>query len=765
MSTIRRIVPAVVLVALAGSALAEPCPTLAKLGNFFTPGAEDHFGSALSMSFGGLNGAPLLAVGRPNDDPPNGANAGGFAVYQRINGWSLMYDSFNTTGQPGEQLGLSVGLADPYLIAGAPGYSNTGRARIYRRPSNGSGYTGPIDVYPSLVGGGSDFGRAVAISAFGGGWAVVGAPLHTFHGESQAGAAFFFTRNESDNTWSQVYQIWGGDFAGSAGDNRGAAVAMSQTTPYAAVGSPNHDQNGSPTDHGAVRVVQRLENGLVSGSSAYITPPNPEASEHFGAAVAIEGDLLVVGSPDEDMTLQEGGFVQAATNGGAIYIYQRTGQFNTWSFVAKLRSPAPTTNGNFGAQVATDGTSRIVVSEGGTKRVYLFSIIDGVWTYQAALSDPDAAGSGSFGNAVAVRGSDVAIADEMDDHTSTTDAGAVYTADLAPAALVGDTCATAIPVPAGDFVGCTETATNSPGTPTTCGNGGAGQGPDVFFLFQPTCSGNAIFDTFGSAFDTVLSVHSACPGVLGGNSILCNDDANFAAPNNRASLVTFNFTAGETYYIRVSGYNGAKGQFTLRHLFTYGVNNDTCATASTIGLGTVNFNTCAATPGSPALTCSAVSANDIWYRFIAPQSRTYRFTLCAETPDYDTVIALYNGTQQNCPTGIGSQLVCNDDVTGHPCGNLNSRLVYNAAAGESLLIRVTGFNAGDFGAGSLTIDQPLICDADFNGDGALDPDDLSDYIACYFSTPPCPAANFNGDANIDPDDLADYIAAYFGGCQ
>ncbi len=56
------------------------------------------------------------------------------------------------------------------------------------------------------------------------------------------------------------------------------------------------------------------------------------------------------------------------------------------------------------------------------------------------------------------------------------------------------------------------------------------------------------------------------------------------------------------------------------------------------------------------------------------------------------------------------------------------------------------------------------CPADFNGDGNTDPDDLSDYIACYFAQPPCAAADFSGDGNTDPDDLSDYISAFFGGC-
>ncbi|MGD9690714.1 MAG: multiheme c-type cytochrome [Phycisphaerales bacterium] len=62
---------------------------------------------------------------------------------------------------------------------------------------------------------------------------------------------------------------------------------------------------------------------------------------------------------------------------------------------------------------------------------------------------------------------------------------------------------------------------------------------------------------------------------------------------------------------------------------------------------------------------------------------------------------------------------------------------------------------------SIVINQ---CAADFNGDGFVDPDDLGDFINCYFSVPPCPEADFNADSNIDPDDLGDFINTYFAGC-
>ncbi len=74
---------------------------------------------------------------------------------------------------------------------------------------------------------------------------------------------------------------------------------------------------------------------------------------------------------------------------------------------------------------------------------------------------------------------------------------------------------------------------------------------------------------------------------------------------------------------------------------------------------------------------------------------------------------------------------------------------------------LAGAAAGDFAI--VEIDTPP-CRADFNGDTFIDPDDLSDYISCYFDLPPCGRADFNGDSFVDPDDLSDFISIYFAGC-
>jgi hypothetical protein len=57
------------------------------------------------------------------------------------------------------------------------------------------------------------------------------------------------------------------------------------------------------------------------------------------------------------------------------------------------------------------------------------------------------------------------------------------------------------------------------------------------------------------------------------------------------------------------------------------------------------------------------------------------------------------------------------------------------------------------------------CIADFNGDGLINPDDLSEFITCFFLQLQfpgfCPGADFNGDSLINPDDLSEFITTFF----
>jgi hypothetical protein len=115
-------------------------------------------------------------------------------------------------------------------------------------------------------------------------------------------------------------------------------------------------------------------------------------------------------------------------------------------------------------------------------------------------------------------------------------------------------CTGAIAVTMGStYSGDTSQATDSGSS--SCGS--AIDSPDVWFVFHPPSNSTYVVETFGSAFDTVLSVHSYCPGTIY-NQIACNDDS-----YGLQSAVRFGGDSHNAYYIRVSGFNGATRPYQL----------------------------------------------------------------------------------------------------------------------------------------------------------------------------------------------------------
>ena len=76
---------------------------------------------------------------------------------------------------------------------------------------------------------------------------------------------------------------------------------------------------------------------------------------------------------------------------------------------------------------------------------------------------------------------------------------------------------------------------------------------DVWYRYTPAANGSVTISLCGSTFDTVLSVHTACPGTSA-NEAACNDDfCDFQ------SEVTTSVSAGQTYFIRIARNGGAAG--------------------------------------------------------------------------------------------------------------------------------------------------------------------------------------------------------------
>lgn len=96
---------------------------------------------------------------------------------------------------------------------------------------------------------------------------------------------------------------------------------------------------------------------------------------------------------------------------------------------------------------------------------------------------------------------------------------------------------------------------------------------DVWYRFDAPSDGMALIDTCGSAFDTVLSLHSACPGDTS-NQIACSDNETLFGPCAGAGAITSfvcaRVSAGQSYYIRIAGASGATGAFQVRLTFAPG---------------------------------------------------------------------------------------------------------------------------------------------------------------------------------------------------
>jgi hypothetical protein len=79
---------------------------------------------------------------------------------------------------------------------------------------------------------------------------------------------------------------------------------------------------------------------------------------------------------------------------------------------------------------------------------------------------------------------------------------------------------------------------------------------DVWHFYEPNIGGPVTISTYGSAFDTTLTVFNAC----GGTELACNDDYCY---DNAQSRVEFSAVYGKTYFVRVAGFNGQTGDYQL----------------------------------------------------------------------------------------------------------------------------------------------------------------------------------------------------------
>ncbi len=320
-----------------------------------------------------------------------------------------------------------------------------------------------------------------------------------------------------------------------------------------------------------------------------------------------------------------------------------------------------------------------------------------------------------------------------------------------------DDCANATGVCVG---GSTFTATLYGATNDGSASCGASQGTvDVWYSFTApadlalgvsTCGTNDL-GGIDHGIDTVLSIHSGCPGTID-NQIDCSDDVDFC-PNDagfhRDSEVAVTMAAGQTVLIRVSHFgDDGPGNFILNVRPVQ--SNDLCTDAITTGIGATTFCTGgAATDGPPGCAVN----HDVWYAYAAACPGQTRVSLCGSF--FDTALAVYTGP---CSALTLVPSGCNDN-NGPACPGLQSSVDFATAPGTVYHIRVGGSGTA-VGTGVLTISCVAQCRADWNHDGHLNSQDFFDFLADFFAG----HADFNNDGATNSQDFFDFLTAFFVGC-
>jgi hypothetical protein len=194
----------------------------------------------------------------------------------------------------------------------------------------------------------------------------------------------------------------------------GHSVGLSRST--AIVGAPADGKAGK--EAGAAYFFDADSGGSWT-QIARVAASDAAAGDFFGHAVALSGDLAIVGAP-----LKNG-------ESGAAYLFQNDGT-GCWKETAKLTAADATTNQSFGWSVALRGRIAIVGAYGDKARgprtgaAYVFQCEPfGNWKQMAKLTATDASACSSFGWSVALCG-DVAVVGAHEERSTHFFAGAAY---------------------------------------------------------------------------------------------------------------------------------------------------------------------------------------------------------------------------------------------------------------------------------------------------------------------------------------------------
>ena len=275
----------------------------------------------------------------------------------------------------GGLFGHSVSVDGGYIVIGAPNQSNIqGRAFIFKKNTTGFNDWTSIKTltHTSSIYEQPQFGWSVAIS---GDYIVVGGPLGSGTpgvNLPNAGQAYVFKKDSGGvDNWGLIKTLNSNN--PDASDYFGWSVAISGD--YIVVGAPQDDGSTETLNDAGEAYVFKKDSGGVDnwGLIKTLNSNNPDASDKFGSSVAINSDYIVVGAPQDD------GSTETLNNAGEAYVFKKdSGGVDNWGFAQTLNSNSEDVFFYFGNSVSISGDYIIVgaysdISDGATHgKAYLY---------------------------------------------------------------------------------------------------------------------------------------------------------------------------------------------------------------------------------------------------------------------------------------------------------------------------------------------------------------------------------------------------------
>ena len=245
-----------------------------------------------------------------------------------------------------------------------------------------------------------------------------------------SGAVYVFAR--TGTTWAQQAYVKASntgandEFGLSLGLDGDTLAVGAPTENSASTGIDGDETNAGAAQSGAVYVFTRA--AATWSQQAYVKASNTNAGDVFGQQVALSGDTLAVGAPNEESAATGIDGLQSdnsAVLAGAVYVFTRVSA--TWSQQAYIKASNTRAQGLFGGALALWGDTLVVGSSGetsastgidgdqtdtsafGAGAAYIFVRAGTTWAQQAYVKASNAHAEDNFGYVVGLSGDTLAF--------------------------------------------------------------------------------------------------------------------------------------------------------------------------------------------------------------------------------------------------------------------------------------------------------------------------------------------------------------------